>query len=376
MRRSAIDEAEHRRGLILGLTLAEVLLLLLFLVLLALAAMFETIDRQRRDISLERDTIRADRDAIRGERDTLLYRIKVLTPSKGAGGLSPDVLLSRLDTLAVRAGTLEANNEQLRKENATLRSELWAQDASAAHLKKVVAKAATFDPNDPPGLLTRALEVLETIGIQTTPEQVKALLEAAEMENVAKGKEDEHDWPPIITLSEADGQFFQSGSADLPPGLETKLRGPITDRLLAAIKEYKVDVIEVLGHTDEQPLILRGSNLDRSLLPYLRGLPSDKVIPADNAGLGLARAVSVVRMLVADSRLKAYRILPLSGGQVISVGDQLSDGTMTAPADARRRIEIRLRRSTVEPPQAHADWQSTTVPASEIPATTGSVPKP
>lgn len=35
--RLASDEREHRRGLVLGLTMAEVLLLLLFLLLLALA---------------------------------------------------------------------------------------------------------------------------------------------------------------------------------------------------------------------------------------------------------------------------------------------------------------------------------------------------
>ena len=42
--RSAIDEREHRRGLVLGLTLAEVLLLLLFLLLLALAARFHQLE--------------------------------------------------------------------------------------------------------------------------------------------------------------------------------------------------------------------------------------------------------------------------------------------------------------------------------------------
>ena len=42
MSQVAIDETEYRRGLVLGLTLAEMLLLLLFLVLLALAARFQT----------------------------------------------------------------------------------------------------------------------------------------------------------------------------------------------------------------------------------------------------------------------------------------------------------------------------------------------
>ncbi len=55
MRRSMVDEAEHRRGLTLGLTLAEVLLLLLFLVLLALAALFQSADEKR--LAAEDDAI-------------------------------------------------------------------------------------------------------------------------------------------------------------------------------------------------------------------------------------------------------------------------------------------------------------------------------
>jgi hypothetical protein len=40
-----VDEREHRRGLVLGLTLAEVLLLLLFLVMLALSIPLMTHDK-------------------------------------------------------------------------------------------------------------------------------------------------------------------------------------------------------------------------------------------------------------------------------------------------------------------------------------------
>jgi hypothetical protein len=35
--------------------------------------------------------------------------------------------------------------------------------------------------------------------------------------------------------------------------------------------------------------------------------------PGDNAGLGIARSVSVVRNLLQDPRLEGLRILPMSG---------------------------------------------------------------
>jgi hypothetical protein len=74
-----------------------------------------------------------------------------------------------------------------------------------------------------------------------------------------------------------------------------------------------VDVIEVVGHTDEQPIGMRPSNLDRDFTEILRGDRSVGTLrPGDTAGLGLARAVSVVRELLRDPRLDGLRILPPS----------------------------------------------------------------
>jgi hypothetical protein len=63
------------------------------------------------------------------------------------------------------------------------------------------------------------------------------------------------------------------------------------------------------------------------------------LIPADNAGLGLARAVAVVR---PDAR-RATK-LPLSGGQLIGVDDTLTKGGGDDDPE-RRRIEMRVRRA-------------------------------
>jgi len=70
------------------------------------------------------------------------------------------------------------------------------------------------------------------------------------------------------------------------------------------------------------------------------------LVHADNAGLGLSRAVSVVRSLLLDGRLSQpqYRILPLSGAQLIETDERITVGG-GGDVPGRRRIEIRLRRS-------------------------------
>lgn len=86
-------------------------------------------------------------------------------------------------------------------------------------------------------------------------------------------------------------------------------------------------------------------HLDSDLLDVLQGKANiDTLVPADNAGLGIARAVAVVRALKADGRLNAYSILPLSGAQLIDRDDKVTSGGGGADKQ-RRRIEIRVRRS-------------------------------
>ena len=157
-----------------------------------------------------------------------------------------------------------------------------------------------------------------------------------------------HQWPPIIRLSEADGNFFKTGSAELSPEFREKLMTSTPEQILALIKKYDVDVIEVVGHTDEQPVGLRQSNLDRDLVPVLRNYASiGSLVPADNAGLGLARAVSVVSVLSRSPLLSGYKLIPLSGAQLVNTDETLAiGGAFSGDVRERRRIEIRLRKSS------------------------------
>ena len=295
-------------------------------------------------------------------------------------------------------------------------------DKSAlSDLKSFLEATRRINPNDPPASVRRAASLLEAAGKNVSSEQISALSpmlhDASKAEAFMKLIEDakrvlpeeedwkrlisllekgratvkkgEHDWPPIINLSEANRQFFEKGKAELKPEFETHLRDVIVPLLLERVREYGVSTIEVIGHTDAQKIAPRNSNLDTFLLDIMRNstVNMSSLIPADNGGLGLARATAVVRLLASDERLKGYTLLPLSGGQLIGVDDGLTSGDRGDEPE-RRRIEIRLRRANVsETPQApraitpailrspatiHTRPSQPAVPSSQPPRSTGS----
>jgi hypothetical protein len=161
-----------------------------------------------------------------------------------------------------------------------------------------------------------------------------------------KGPERAHQWPPIINLSEAGGYYFDVGSAELSEEFKAALVDKVAPKILQIAGEYPdVDIIEVIGHTDEQTIRRRFSKLDGTLIDALKTGNVASLVAADNAGLGISRAVAVVIRLLTDSRLQERfsRILPMSGAQLIQVDEKLSQGS-AGDVRERRRIEIRLRK--------------------------------
>lgn len=336
------NESEHRRGLVLGFTLAEVLILLLFLVLLAFGARLAKVQ-------------------------SALEKIppfwSELSKTDALAGFDAQTLVAEL----ARAKTSGAVNSDLHDENLRLRLALAETTQKLQSLEKVMAAASEINPDDPPALLKFVPNLFNVVGVKVDRDlwdrlsemtsriyEAEKTMTATEREKfrrslaalVAKDvtSSSGHRWPPIIRLSEADGYYFQLGRAELGVEFSKKLRGVIP-QLLATASDYQVDVIEVVGHTDELAIASRPSNLDKDLLAVLRGEKELKsLIPADNAGLGLTRALAVVELLRKDSRLSNFRILALSGAQLVQTDETLSDGTRTGNVKERRRIEIRLRK--------------------------------
>jgi outer membrane protein OmpA-like peptidoglycan-associated protein len=293
--------------------------------------------------------------------------------------------LKRLRETEALLSSTKLDESQLQKLVIAIKP--FIKKPQVASLEEFFQQAARIDPDDPPAVLKRALAFAEISGKEVRPGQISVLAPLAKTEKqlrefqsmyeaamrvdpkdplaaLKKGIEafeqatlnststnkdvagtGENNWPPIITLSEADDYFFATGKAELRPEFELKLRDEIVPLLNQLTRKFRVDIIEVTGHTDEQAIVARNSNLDQTLLGVLKGGGQvSSLIPSDNAGLGLARAVAVARILMGDERMSAYRILPMSGGQLIEVGERVAGGRK-GDVKERRRIEIRLRRS-------------------------------
>lgn len=153
------------------------------------------------------------------------------------------------------------------------------------------------------------------------------------------------DWPPTIALGH-EQLPFPPESAEISAESREQIRTTVMGQVLDLLKRYPVDIIEVVGHTDEQPIKgVHPSSLDDLAIPVLlRQQPASSLVAVDNAGLGLARAIAVARELAAIGPDRV-RIVPLSAAQLLLPGDNLSHGRDSDNNAGRRRIEIRFRQS-------------------------------
>jgi flagellar motor protein MotB len=158
--------------------------------------------------------------------------------------------------------------------------------------------------------------------------------------------------PPIITLPEASGYRFESGSAELSDEFQTKLVSRIIPLLQAIADTFHVDVIEVIGHTDGQIVRMggRAGNLDFILEDVASSLNPNELsslIPYSNADLGLMRALAIIKFIKAnasawvESKQIAFR--PYSAAQLLMPDGSFANVDRDPDAE-RRRIEIRFTR--------------------------------
>lgn len=178
MSQRVANELEHRRGLVLGLTLAEVLLLLLFVLLLALTG--RLLNLQTEAVK-EKETIRSLMVELDSLKATLGSLNPLLEELRRNGGLD-EVTVQQLVEKLARTDLLEREVAELKRVNSELRTNLVIAQAGSdpQKLKAVnaaLSAAAEIDPNDPPAVLIRAVEILKRLGVETRLEQVKSLTE-------------------------------------------------------------------------------------------------------------------------------------------------------------------------------------------------------
>ncbi len=339
--------ASYRQGLVLGLTMAEIMLLLVFCLLIAVGVSLSS-ERAKRDDALARlrqaeTAASADEAALATIRRNRQLAELLDRAAKLASQHEIDDFWRKLVESNDAATHAEPQNVPLavlqeEREDAAKWRALLAQGIDPDKIAKNAALAAAID----------AWAADKKLG-DPTPQEIVALLEQGLAAKLADDSDRRkgHNWPPIINPSEAGGYYFATGSAELTPSFATELRTVVVDRLLEIADSYDVDVIEVIGHTDEQAVNGRGSNLDRALAAVTAGTSGAGILQwADNAGLGLARALSVVERLSADPRLRNFRILPLSAAQLIGTDGRITRWDSRGDVRERRRIEIRMRKST------------------------------
>jgi flagellar motor protein MotB len=340
--------ASYRQGLVLGLTMAEIMLLLVFCLLIAVGVALSN-ERAQRDEAMSR-----------------LKKVETVAASDAAvvDTLRRNSRLAELIDRTVRSTSrreidefwrkLVDSNEvvsRMQRQGVSL-SALQEEGPTLAKLQKLIAEGIDPDKVARGAALASAIDAaIADKGLGSlNPQEIAALIEkglAASKPPEDSNKKSGHTWPPIINLSEAGGYFFATGSAELTPNFAAALRTVVIERLLDIAQEFDVDVIEVIGHTDEQAVASRPSNLDRNLASVTLGASGPEVLQwGDNAGLGLARALAVVELISADSRLRSFRILPLSAAQLIGIDGRITRWDGLGNVQERRRIEIRMRKSS------------------------------
>jgi flagellar motor protein MotB len=330
------QRSSYRQGLVLGLTMAEIMLLLVFCLLIGMATFLKREETRRevaeQELQEQQQQNQRNRDVLAELRQNATLGEKL----QNLSGLSDPQAIDKYWRELVDSRTIVADIEK---------SGLTVKEFREGLAKIAALRANAIDVDK----AIRDGQIVEAINrAMAKPGQPQVSTQAI-LDTIERGKSGPggHQWPPIIRMSEADGYYFKTRSAELSPSFRVALITETPVEILQYIKKYDVDVIEVVGHTDERPIGARQySNLDRDLTSVLQNTEDvASLIPADNAGLGLARAVSVVSVLRQSPLLAAYKMIPLSGAQLVNTDETLAlDGS---PQDIlqRRRIEIRLRKS-------------------------------
>src|SRR5580693_1719580 len=250
------QRSSYQRGLVLGLTMAEIMILLVFCLLIAMATFLKREETRR--IAAEQQL---QQQLLQNERT----RDVVASLQKSADLAEKLQNLSGLrDPQAI---------DQYWRELVDSRTVVNEIEKSGVSVKQLQEGLATITSLRASGIdADKAIRDSDTVAAinraMAKPGQptvsTQAILDVIARGQAAGSGTGGHQWPPIIRMSEADGYFFKTRSAELSTAFHDTLLNTTPMEILNYIRRYDVDVIEVVGHTDERPIGTRQlSNLDR-----------------------------------------------------------------------------------------------------------------
>ncbi|MDJ0620245.1 MAG: flagellar motor protein [Calothrix sp. MO_192.B10] len=168
-----------------------------------------------------------------------------------------------------------------------------------------------------------------------------------------KQKVENRNFPPPIVIQDSPARKFESGSAELSPGLRKFIETELVKLIEDYAKKYPdYAIIDVIGHTDGQLNLGNSSNLDEILEKVAQGQePISSLQPGSNADLGLMRALAVVKSLEniqkSQGKLTGLKFRPYSAAQLFLPQGDYAPPKRNSEID-RRRIEIRFTPTAVE----------------------------
>src|SRR4051812_25084660 len=235
------QSSSYRQGLVLGLTMAEMMLLLVFCLLVASSVALRYEREQR--IAIESQLLttvdaQGDSEAHRMLRDAQAYRrlmerikrypplaeLLEKTPSTAREAEIDDAWRKLIESAEVarelsRAGIdaatakrdahFFAEAKRMKNENLDL-NQLREEAKSVRLLKQLLAE------NKISGKTTSEIVDLAKVGLRVRQEKL----------------DNGHKWPPIISLSEAGGYYFESGRAELSSEFKVALTDKVVPRIL------------------------------------------------------------------------------------------------------------------------------------------------
>lgn len=303
-----IRRKQHHREDIVATSLSEIILFFLFFFLILLASVL--------DINPGRDD---GPDPKEGDGNSLDQQIIIVGLQKELENLR----LLLVDEETAREAAQNAATQALR-----------AQQVAENALDEV--RVLLGDANDEIARLNIIVAEAEGSVVSAVPD------------GDADGSKDPSDIdenPIFVTFPHSAGYVFPTDSYIVGPDFRIAFdaEGLVRMRDLLANFDGEIAAIEVIGHTDEQPFV---GSMDQNILQVLND-GGTSMRPADNAGLGLARAVATAVFLreTMPDELEGLPIIPLSASFLQDVDGNIV--THTIPIDIedtdRRRIEIRIR---------------------------------